>query len=212
VNFLFAFMIGFAVASIPGPTSILIATQTLRHGAGAGLLTMTAPLMLDAFVMLPLGLVLQASLFRGGGALVLGLCGAIFLIWLGVQSIRAGIEHVHTIRDADAARRARKRELGPFSKGLVTHLTSPYPYVYWATVGGSFVLKGFADGGIRDAARFPIGFWCGTSTFTLILILLVARGKKLLPARAEPYFHHISGVLLIGSGIYLAASVWHGIF
>ncbi|HEY2987412.1 MAG TPA: LysE family translocator [Candidatus Binatia bacterium] len=200
------------MASIPGPTSVLIATQTLRHGAGAGLLTMAAPLVLDAFVMLPLGLILQASLFSGGGAIVLGLCGAIFLIWLGVQSIRAGIEHINTLRSADAARRERKQELGPFSKGLVTHLTSPYPYVYWATVGGSLVLQGYADGGVPGAALFPIGFWCGTSTFTLILILLVARGKKLTPARAEPYFHHISGALLIASGIYLAASVWHGIF
>jgi threonine/homoserine/homoserine lactone efflux protein len=205
-------MIGFSVASIPGPTSILIATQTLRHGAGAGLVTMTAPLALDVFIMMPLGLMLQASVFAGNRAIVLGLGGSVFLVWLGVQSIRAGIEHVNTIRASAPARAEDKPELNPFVKGFLTHVTSPYPYLYWATVGASFVRQGFEAGGIAGATIFPAGFWTGTSSFTLLLIYLVARGKRLLPARWEPYLHHGSGMLLIASGVYLAAGVWHGLF
>jgi ABC-type nickel/cobalt efflux system permease component RcnA len=45
-----------------------------------------------------------------------------------------------------------------------------------------------------------------------LLIYLVAHGKRLMPARWEPYLHHISGLLLIGSAIYLAVRVWHGLF
>jgi len=206
-----AFMIGFSVASIPGPTGVLITTQTLRHGARAGLVTMTAPLALDVFVMMPLGLFLQASLFAGSRAFVLGLGGAAFLLWLGVQSIRAGIKHVNTIRVTGAAPADSKHELGPFLKGFITHVSSPYPYLYWSTVGGPFVLQGFAKGGIAGAALFPIGFWAGTTSFTFLLIYLVARGKRLLPVRLEPYLHHISGALLIGSGIYLAIALWHGL-
>jgi threonine/homoserine/homoserine lactone efflux protein len=212
VTFSFAFMIGFSVASIPGPAGVLIATQTLRHGARAGLMTMTAPLALDVFVMMPLGLFLQASLFAGSGAFVLGLGGAGFLFWLGVQSIRAGIKHVNAIGVSGAATVNGKRELGPFWKGFVTQVMSPYPYLYWTTVGASFVRQGFADGGIGGAALFPLGFWAGTTSFTLILIYLGARGKRRLPVRLEHYLHHISGALLIGSGIYLAIAVWHGLF
>ena len=212
MNFPAAFLLGFSVASIPGPTGILIATQTLRHGAGAGLLTMAAPLALDIFVMLPLGLLLQASLLAGNRAFILGFSGAAFLLWLGAQSIRAGIEQVNTLRASTAAHAERKRELPPLFKGFMTHVSSPYPYFFWATVGGSFVHRGFNDGGIAGAAIFPAGFWTGTTSFTLLLIYLVARGKKLLPARAEPYLHHLSGALLITGGIYLAIGVWHGLF
>ena len=173
---------------------------------------MAAPLVLDVFVMLPLGLLLQASLFGGNAAIVLGLCGAGFLLWLGIQSILAGIEHVNTIRAPGAGQADGKKELRPFLKGLVTHVTSPYPYLFWATVGASFVRRGFEAGGIAGATIFPGGFWSGTTGFTLILIYLVARGKRLLPARVEPYLHHVSGALLIASGIYLAANVWHGLF
>ena len=212
MNLPLAFLIGFSVASIPGPTGILIATETLRHGARAGLLTMTAPLALDMLLMLPLGLLLQATLVTGNGAVVLGLCGAAFLLWLGTQSIRAGIEHVNTIRASGAVRADRKRELPPLLKGFVTHVASPYPYLFWATVGGSFVRQGFDSGGFAGAAVFPGGFWAGTTTFTLLLIILVARGKRLLPDRVEPYFHHLSGALLVAGGIYLALRVWHGLF
>jgi threonine/homoserine/homoserine lactone efflux protein len=210
VNFSGAFLLGLLVASIPGPTGILIATETLRHGAKAGFLTMAAPLLLDMFVMLPLGLCLQASL-SGIGAVALGMIGAAFLCWLGVQSIRAGIEHVQTIRTTGAPR-AKKSEPTPFMKGFITHVASPYPYVWWSTAGGAFVMQGYARGGIAGAALFPAGFWSGTTTFTFLLIYLVAHGKRLLPPRWEPYLHHISGVLLIGSAIYLAVRVWHGLF
>ena len=211
MNFSSSFLLGFAVASIPGPTGILIATETLRHGARAGFLTMIAPLLLDIFVMLPLGLFLQTSPMTGNGAVALGLAGAAFLFWLGVQSIRAGIEHVQTIRTTGAPR-AKKKEPPPFMKGFVTHVASPYPYVFWSTVGGVFVLQGYARNGIAGAALFPTGFWSGTTSFTFLLIYLVAHGKRLLPARWEPYLHHLSGMLLIGSAIYLATRVWHGLF
>ena len=207
MTFPLAFAIGFSVASIPGPTIILIATETLRKGPKSGLVTMTAPLLLDALLMLPLGLLLQASLFSGGGALFLGLLGAALLVWLGLQSMQAG-----AIPYPSSLIHPASKELPSFSKGFLTHLTSPYPYLYWGAVGSSFIRQGFDSGGVWAAATFPIGFWLGASAFTLLVIYLVTRGKKMLPPRLEPHLHRFSGVLLIASGIYLAVKVWQGLF
>lgn len=213
-----AFAIGFSVASIPGPTIILITTETLRKGPKAGLATMAAPVLIDAILMLPLGLLLQASLFSGSGGLFLGLLGAAFLLWLGFKSIQAGAKG----RRDKGLKGSREMELtlnplnpsslNPFFKGVLTHLTSPYPYLYWGTVGSSFIRQGFESGGAWAAAKFPIGFWLGASIFTLLVIFVVARGKKVLPPRLEPHLHRFSGVLLIGSGIFLAVRVWQGLF
>ena len=220
-----AFAIGFSVASIPGPTIILITTETLRKGAKSGLITMTAPLLLDALIMLPLGLLLQASLFAGSGALILGLIGAAFLCWLGLQSMQAGIRGKDEVGRMKAEFHpsslsphpsssilTESKELPSFVKGALTHLTSPYPYLYWGTVGSSFIRQGFESGGAWAAAVFPIGFWLGASTFTLLAISVAARGKKMLPSRLEPHLHRFSGLLLIGSGIFLAVGVWRGLF
>lgn len=218
MTFPLAFAIGFSVASIPGPTIILVATETLRKGAKAGLSTMMAPLLLDALMMLPLGLLLQASLFSGKGAIVLGSVGAAFLFWLGLQSLRAGTREKHDVGRIKAEFHpstpilTERKELPSFLKGVLTHITSPYPYLYWGSVGSSFVRQGFEAGGRMSAAVFPIGFWFGASTFTLLVIYLAARGKHLLPHRLERYLHHLSGALLMGGGVFLAARVWQGSF
>ena len=218
MTFPLAFAIGFSVASIPGPTIILVATETLRKGAKSGLATMAAPILLDAVIMLPLGLVLQSSIFSGKGALFLGFVGAAFLVWLGTQSIQAGAKG----RRDKGLKGSREMELtlnplnpsslNPFFKGVLTHLTSPYPYLYWGTAGATFVRQGFQSGGVWAAAVFPLGFWLGAGVFTLIVIYLVARTKRLLPPRLEPHLHRLSGVLLIGSGIFLAVRLWQGLF
>ena len=229
MTFPLAFAIGFSVASIPGPTIILIATETLRKGARAGMLTMMAPLLMDGLVMLPLGLLLQASLFSGKGSVALGLVGGAFLAWLGLQSMRAGTkqfrvpglgsrvagygsEELETPNSKLETLRYGEQELPSFLKGILTHLTSPFPYLYWGSVGSSFIRQGFESGGLYGAAIFPLGFWLGASVFSLLVIYLLARGKKLLPPRMEAYLHHVSGALLIGSGVYLAVRVWRGSF
>lgn len=205
-----AFAIGFSVASIPGPMIILITTETLRKGAKSGLTIMTAPILLDALIMLPLGLLLQASLFTGSAALILGLIGAALLFWLGLQSMRVGVAKIPLAVDPGSS--ANDKEMAPFLKGVLTHLTSPYPYLYWGTVGSSFIRQGYENGGVWTAAGFPIGFWLGASAFTLLVIYVVTHGKRMLPERVEPHLHRFSGVLLIGSGIFLAVKVWQGGF
>ncbi|MFQ5682655.1 MAG: LysE family translocator [Candidatus Binatia bacterium] len=212
MTFSIAFAIGFSVASIPGPIIVLIITETLRVGQRGGLLTMMAPPLVDALVMLPLGLFLQASLFTGRGVVVLGLIGAGFLGWLGLQSIRAGIRKTPMGNEQGSSSADGDRELPCFVKGTLTHLTSPYPYLYWGTVGASFVRRGFESDGFWIALLFPLGFWLGTGAFGLLAIYLVAQGKRHLPPRLEPLLHYVSGILLIGGGIFLAFKVWQGHF
>ena len=97
-------------------------------------------------------------------------------------------------------------------KGVVTHATSPYPYIYWGTAGASFIRRGFETGGAWGAVLFPVGFWLGAVSFTLLVIYFLAAGKRLLPRRLGPRLHYLSGGLLIGAGIFLAVSVWKNSF
>ncbi len=213
MTFSLAFLIGLSVASIPGPTIILVATETLKKGAKAGVITMTAPILMDALFMLPLGLLVQTAFFSGRAGLILGLAGASFLAWLGVRSIQSGATRLrHATLGLIKPGLPESQELSSFVKAILTHLTSPYPYLYWGTVGSTFVRRDFAAGGARQATLFPLGFWSGAAAFTLLVIFLLARGKKLLPLRLEPYVHHFSGALLIGSGFFLAIAIWRGFF
>lgn len=212
MNLPLAFAMGFAVASLPGPILVLIITETLRKGPRAGVLTMTAPLIIDALVMLPLALLLQASLVTREGVLGLGLVGACLLVWLGLQSMRVNTGVLNPGSDNGTGWSWRRSELPSFLKGVLTHLTNPYPYIYWGTVGVIFIRQGFEKNGTSGALLFPMGFWLGAGTLNLLVVYLVARGRRMLPSRLEPYLHRFSGVLLIGSGVFVALRTWWAFF
>ncbi len=207
MNFPVAFAIGFSIASIPGPTIILIATETLKAGARAGLAAMTAPVLIDATVMVPLGWLLQAFVSTEV-AKTLGLAGGCFLAWLGFKSIRAGAKSPGLGSAAETIAKVN-RPASSFAKAAITHLTSPYPYLYWGTVGGSYIRQGLAKGGVWEGAVFPLGFWLGAATFTTLVIYAIARGRRLLSPRMQPLMHRLSGALLIVAGVGLIYRVWH---
>lgn len=202
MNLLLAYAMGFSVASMPGPILALIATETLRRGAWPGAQTALAPMCVDACVMLPLVMALQSSIPSGAAAVTIGLAGGAFLFWLGLQSFRAG-----TAPAATGGHRGSRR-LSPFLKGVLTQLMNPYAYIFWGTVGLAFVREGFEAQGLKGALSFPAGFWLGAATINFLVVYLVSRGRRFLPARLEPYVHVLSGILLSGAGAFLVWTVF----
>jgi len=90
--------IAFALASavllaIPGPTVMLVVSYALRHGRGSGWATVPGVSLGDLTAMTVslagAGAVLAAS---AGLFTVLKLCGAVYLVWLGVRLWRAAPE------------------------------------------------------------------------------------------------------------------------
>jgi len=201
-RFLFTFAMGFSIASMPGPIMALIATETLRRGVRSGSQAAIAPICVDALVMLPLVLILHAAIPSGMVAIAIGVAGGAFLVWLGVQSLRAWRIDSRALTQNDFV-----TGLPSFTKGVLTHLMSPYPYVFWGTVGLAFVRDGFQTGGIFGALHFPLAFWLGASAFNFLVVFLIVRGKRMLPPTAEPYTQMFAGLLLITAGVFLTVTV-----
>ena len=201
MSLLFAYAMGFSVASMPGPILALITTETLRRGAWPGAQTALAPMCVDACVMLPLVMALHSAIPSGTGAVAMGVAGGAFLLWLGLQSLRAGSAPVA------GGRQRGGRMLSPFLKSVLTQLMNPYAYIFWGTVGFGFVRAGFASQGIQGALSFPVGFWLGAGTMNFLVVYLVSRGRRYLPPRLEPHVHVLSGILLIAAGAFLVWTV-----
>ena len=134
--------------------------------------------------------------------MVIGLAGGAFLFWLGLQSFRAGPAPVVP------GGHGGSRRLPPFLKGVLTQLMNPYAYIFWGTVGFAFVREGFEARGLQGALSFPAGFWLGAGTMNFLVVYLVSRGRRYLPATAESYVHVFSGVLLMAAGAFLVWAVY----
>ena len=133
-----AFLISALVIILsPGADTFLMLRSTLRGGVRDGFLTMlgiyAGITTLSILLISGVGLLIA----RAPGALFwLKIVGALYLLYLAVQSLRAGIKLVALNRagsfeqvDIDAA--VAKRKAGPFILGFLTNVTNPKVLIFF---------------------------------------------------------------------------------
>ena len=185
---------GFAAGISPGPLLVLVIVQTLRSGLRAGAVTALAPLASDAIVVTVTLLVL--SRLPGWVLPAIGIVGGGYVIWIAWETWRAA---THSI-DADAVE--------PLSSGaalrraLVVNLSSPHPWLTWATVLGPLVLA-TAREGLALAIVFVAGFYVTLIGAKLVLAVVVARGRRVVTGGAYPWVMRGAAVLLAALGVVL---------
>jgi len=204
----------FALASTllilaPGPDSLLVLRNTLRHGRRAGWVTATGTmsglLAWAAAAAFGLTALLRVSHL---GYDVVRLAGACYLLWLGVSSLWPS----RGPRGAPAAEAAGPAGLAPaqagwrrvYLNGLLSNLLNPKIGVFFIAF-----LPGFIPAG-APAPLFPLvlGVWfiAETGAWLAVLAWMAARGAGWLRrSTVQRWLERVTGVALIGFGLRLAA-------
>ncbi len=81
-------LLGLSSGLAPGPLLTLVASETLHHGAAAGIRVALAPLLTDAPIILATLLVLQPLTDQQMPLALLHLAGGLYLGWLAVEGLR----------------------------------------------------------------------------------------------------------------------------
>jgi threonine/homoserine/homoserine lactone efflux protein len=197
------FGIAAVVIVVPGPDTAIVTKNALLHGRGAALgtaLGVNAGLAVWT-VASAFGV---ASLVRASDTAftVLKLIGAAYLVWLGLQALRAarrGGSHA----DPESAGRAGLDGRGGFRQGLLSDLANP-------KIGAFFtgLLPQFAGPGHSVLVPFlALGaLFVLMTVFWLCAYALVAvKASELLRRpRVSAAIDRLSGVILIGFGVRLA--------
>jgi len=157
-------VLGLGAGLSPGPLTALVCTETLRHGAPAGLRVSITPMLTDSPLLL-ISAVLAARLPPLAEAGI-ALAGAAFLAYLAWDTARtAGIP-----LDPDAPE-------GSLRKAVLTNLLNPHPYVFWASVGGPLVAEAWSVGAVP---HFLVGFFFCIVGSKAAMALLIGRYRGLL--------------------------------
>jgi threonine/homoserine/homoserine lactone efflux protein len=205
----------FALASTllilaPGPDSLLVLRNTLRHGRRAGWVTASGTIsgLLAWAVAAAFGL---SALLRVSdlGYNAVRLAGACYLLWLGVSSL-------WPFRGRPAARATAAGPAGPagpapgragwrraYLNGLLSNLLNPKIGVFFIAF-----LPGFIPAG-APVPLFPLalGLWfiAETGAWLATLAWMAARGAGWLRrSTVQRWLERITGVALIGFGLRLA--------
>jgi RhtB (resistance to homoserine/threonine) family protein len=192
------------VIVVPGPDTAVVTKNILVHGRRAGLgtsLGVSAGLLLWTLA----AAVGVASVVRSSAVAftALKLIGALYLVWLGLQALRAAGHAAAGEEASKAAARPAMGLLGGFRQGFMSDLANPKIGVFFTSL-----LPQFVDPGRPVLLPFmALGavFVLMTVLWLSAYCLIAARAAETLRRpRIRAALDRVTGIVLIAIGLRLA--------
>jgi threonine/homoserine/homoserine lactone efflux protein len=187
-------VLGLAAGFSPGPLLALVLAQSIRFGTREGLKVAAAPLLTDLpIVVLATALVAVAAGTAGWILGAISLAGAVFVAYLGIESIRT--TGVQAGRPDEAPR--------SWARGALVNALSPHPYLFWVAVGAPTLILAWEEGPLA-AAAFLAGFYACLVGSKMLLAVIAGRSGGRLRGGAYRAVMVVLGVLLLLFAVRLA--------
>jgi threonine/homoserine/homoserine lactone efflux protein len=196
-----------AIVLLPGPDTMVVLRGILAGGRATALRTaagsLTGLVVWVSAAALGLSALLRASEV---GYTVLRLAGAAYLVWMGVQALRARAAREAAV-DAPAhqpgAHRRRALLGSGFRAGLATNLLNPKVGVFFVTFLPGFVPAGAPVG--TTSLLLGAVYIAETALYFAALLLLVDRISRWLTNPVlRRRMDRVTGLVLLGFGVRLA--------
>lgn len=153
-----ALTLGMTAGLKPGPLGIYVIHQTLLHGPRSGLLASLAPFVSDGPIIL--GSFLLVNSFKRFDSFItlITILGALYIAYIAIRLIIASPVAQQPANTPSS-----------FLTAVKINLLNPAPYIFWSTVGGSYLLQN----DLLDASLFAILFLATLSTTKFIMALSI---------------------------------------
>jgi len=191
-------VLGFGAGISPGPLMVMVVSQTLQYGKKQGMIIAISPAITDGPIIIATFLIL--SRFSNIDILlaVISLAGALFLGFIGYENIVSkGIE----VSSGNTSPQS-------FRKGVMVNGISPYPYLFYFTVGGAVILQAVKIN-LLAALLFVIGVTVAIVAVKIIIVFAVDVSKNLLRSHAYLYTVRVLGLVFLIFAFILLKDALH---
>jgi len=189
-----------ALVLMPGPNTLYVMTRGITQGRKAAMISAlgasSGDLLYALFAALGLVIILQQSATLYG---IIKACGAIYLLFIGIQTIR----NKETIaKDVEHAEAEAASSL--FIKGFLTSALNPKTAIFFVSF-----LPQFIDAKSNSAAATMLLYGFIFFLLGLMALILYAQASSFLRQwltsrqKVEQYFRWIIGSIFVGLGIRL---------
>ena len=192
-----SFLIAFSGAASPGPVLTITLAESAKRGFKVGPLIVLGHAILEVPVVIAvvvgIGTVLQGPV----AVRILGVVGGAVLFWLAWQTYRESSVPLQTHQWEENPQGCRDLPL----KGILTSLSNPYWFLWWATIGLAYltiaIKKGWAG-----VASFYVGHILADLVWYSFISGLVASGRKFLGTRSYAWLLMVCALVLFIFGLY----------
>ena len=192
-----SFVVALSGAIMPGPLLVLTIGEAARRGFWAGPLLILGHGILE--IALVIALTLGLSQLAGGKLVssIIGTVGGTVLVGMGLTIMRRGW-HKTTIPVANSVSKGQNRML--VLSGVLGSVSNPYFFIWWATIGTTYLLWSLKLG-VAGVASFFAGHILADLGWYALMAFIIATGKKVV---SDTVYHWL--FLFCGSGLVVLGS------
>lgn len=201
--FIKSYLIGLCIAVPVGPIGVLCRQKTLRYGYKAGIITGLGAALADAIYgcIAAFGIAIIGN-FMVEQAFYLQILGCAFLLYLGLKTF------LLKTNASSQTNTCNESCLGTFGTSFFLTITNPMTILSFAGIFAAFGL-GTANNDTITASTMVTGIFVGSLFWWIILVGLVAIIHKRLNKRYLGYLNKVSGIILLGFGLYILGILTH---
>ena len=197
---------GFSGAVVPGSLLAVVVRETMRVGWTAGPLMMVGhgALELVAVVLLVTGLIRLARSKRVQG--VIGLVGALVLLYLGYQTLLiSGETGAEALTAAGGAAGAGGGWLRLAWLGALMSMANPYWWLWWATIGAAHSAWAIKRGSVGGGTYY-VGHVLSDVVWYCAVSVALAAGRTVFSTGVLRGIYIACAVFLLGLGVVFAVA------
>jgi len=201
-----SFLIGFSGAIVPGPMFVATVVWSTRRGYIAGPLVVLGHAAAETIIILALLLGLSFVFGSSWARLLSGILGGLFLVWSSLDLLKASWS-------TDRKLQLRLEKGSPLSgspvlAGLMTSVSNPYFFIWWATIGNHYTALGMENASYIGVIVFALSHWFSDLTWFSLVSFSVSRGREIISGRTYRLILGVCGVfLIIIGGLFVIDSV-----
>jgi threonine/homoserine/homoserine lactone efflux protein len=175
--FLTSFIVGFSGALMPGPLLAVDIAETPKKGISTGPILTVGHAISEVAVVLLLSLGLAALVAENKTiGNVIGVVGGGMLIFMGLGMLY----ELYKKKAKSAVESGGGKKSGRLIiDGIMTSLSNPYWFVWWATTGSAFLIKSIKHGPVGPAI-FYVGHILSDLVWYSFVSFLIWKGRKLI--------------------------------
>ncbi len=195
--FFTSFIVGFSGAMMPGPLLAVDIAETPAKGFRTGPILTGGHAIAEVVVVVLLSIGLAALVAENKTiSNVIAVVGGAMLIFMGIGMLYDLVKS--RIKASEGAAKGKKSGRLVLD-GIVTSLSNPYWFVWWATTGSAFLIKS-----LKHGAAGPTVFYFGHILSDLVwysfVSFLIWKGRKLLAGTGYKVLIGICALFLLYLG------------